>query len=77
MYFHYQSFFDLFEIIEEIFHSKELAVHLRKVYPNESGSLDCFAFVRWYVDNVVYLESSEEEDRLVVQGYKVILIDLQ
>ena len=25
---------------------------MRKVYSNESGSLDRFAFVRWYVDLV-------------------------
>ena len=31
-------------------HSEELAGHLRKLYPNVSGGLDLFAFVRCYVD---------------------------
>ena len=39
--------------------------HLQKVDPNESGSLDRFDFVRWYVDREVYLDSAEEAERLV------------
>ena len=42
-----------------------MVVHLQKVDPNESGSLDCFAFMKWYVDNEVSLELSEEAGRLV------------
>ena len=38
---------------------------LRKVDPNESGSLDRFDFVRWYVDKEISLEYAEEADRLV------------
>ena len=50
---------------------------LRKVDPNESGSLDRFAFLRWYVDKVVSLDSAEEAERLVGWGCKVSLTDLQ
>ena len=39
--------------------------HLRKLYPNESVSLDRFAFVRWYVDEEVSLDSVEEANVLV------------
>ena len=67
---------DLIETPVEDFHSKELEGHLKKIDPNESVSLDCFAFVRWYVDKEVYLESADEADRLVGWGFKVILMDL-
>ena len=43
------NFVDLIETIWEVFHNEELAGHLQKVDPNESGSLDLFAFVSWYV----------------------------
>ena len=46
-------------------HSEELTGYLRKVDPNESGSLDCFAFVRYYVDKKVSMYSTEELERLV------------
>ena len=46
------KFVDLIETLGEGFHGEELAGQLRKVDPNESGSLDRFAFVRWYVDLV-------------------------
>ena len=59
------KFVDLIGTLCEIFYSEELAGHLRKVDPNESGSLDRFAFVRWYVDNEVSLESSEEAENFV------------
>ena len=52
-------------------------VHLRKVDPNESGSLECFAFVGWYVDEEVSLYYVEEEERLVGWIFKVILMHLQ
>ena len=54
-----------------------LAGHLRKVYPNESESLDCFASVRWYVDKKVSLDSVEEAQCLVGCYCKVILMGLQ
>ena len=38
---------------------------MRKVDPNESGSLDRFDFVRWYVDGKVSLESAEESECFV------------
>ena len=47
------KFFDLIETLGESFHSEELAGHLWKVDPKESGSLDRFAFLRWYVDKDV------------------------
>ena len=37
------------EKIGEDFQREELTGNLRKVDPNESGSLDRFSFVRWYV----------------------------
>ena len=41
------------DLIEELgvgwgVHTKELAGHLRKLYPNESGSLDRLSFVRCF-----------------------------
>ena len=44
----------------EIFCSEELTGHLRKVDPNESGSLGRFDFLMWYVGEEVSLESTEE-----------------
>ena len=41
------------------FHSKWMAGHMRKLDPNESGSLDHFTFVMWYVDKKVSLESPD------------------
>ena len=51
--------------------------HLRKLDPNESVSLDRFAFVRWYVGKEVSMVSVEEAERLVGWGCKIRLIDLQ
>ena len=39
------KFVDSIETLVEGFHSEDLAVHLRKLDPNESGILDSFAFV--------------------------------
>ena len=39
-------FFDLIETLGEGFHSEYLEDHMHKVEPNESVSLDRFAFVR-------------------------------
>ena len=50
--------------------------HQRKVDSNESGSLERFSFVRWYVDEEISLESTEEAYCLVGWGCKVILMDL-
>ena len=41
------------------------------------GHLEFFAFVRWYVDEEVSLDSSQEAERLVGLGCKVRLMDLQ
>ena len=48
-----------------------------KVDPNEIGGLDRFAFVRWYVDKEISLDSAEEVEQLVGWDCKVSLIDLQ
>ena len=58
-------------------YSEDLKVKLRKVDPNESGILDRFAFVRWYVDEEVSLEYVEEAEILVGWGCKVSLMDIQ
>ena len=50
---------------------------MQKVDPNECGSLDRFAFLRWYVDDEVSLDSAYKAERLVGWGCMVILIDLQ
>ena len=71
------KFVELVETLGEGFHSEELAGHLWKVDPNESGSLDRFAFVRWYVDEEVSLDSAEEAKKLVGWSCKFSLIDLQ
>ena len=55
---------------------KELVGKLCKVDPNESDSLDRFAFVRWYVDREISLDSAEEAERFVGWGCKFILMDL-
>ena len=54
-----------------------MEVQLQKVDPNGSGSLDHFAFLRWYVDDKVSLKSTEEAEHLVGWGCKVSLVDLQ
>ena len=49
----------------DAFHSEDMADFLQKVDPNESVSLDRFAFMRWYVENEASLDSSEESESLV------------
>ena len=71
------KFIDLIETLGRGFHSEELAGHLQKLYPNESGSLDHFAFVRWYLDEEVSLDCAEEAECLVGWACKVSLVDLQ
>ena len=41
-----------------------MVVHLWKVDPNKSVSLDLFYYVRWYVDKEVYIHSAEEAEFL-------------
>ena len=48
--------------------SEDLEGHMRKLDPNKSGSLDRFVLVRWYVDEEVYLDSTEETECLVGWG---------
>ena len=43
--------FDFIETLWGSFHSEDLVVHLNKLYPNESVSMDQFYFLRWYVDD--------------------------
>ena len=67
-------------LIEKVgvgFHSEDLAGHLQKVDLNESGSLDRFDFMRWYVVEEASMESADEAERLVGWGCKTILIYLQ
>ena len=52
------NFVDLIETLGEVFNSEDLEGHLRQVESNIIGSLDCFPFVRWYVDDEVFLESA-------------------
>ena len=67
---------DLIVTLWEGFHSEEVAGHLQKLDPDESVSLEHFAFVGWYVDKYVSLESAEEAEHLVVWVCKVRLVDL-
>ena len=62
-------FVDLIETLGYGFRSKDLAVHLIKLDPNESVSLDRFAFVRWYVGEEVSLDSVEEAERFLGCGF--------
>ena len=52
------KFVDLIETLGEGFHIENLAGHLWKVDPNESGSLEHFDFLMWYVDEKVSLDST-------------------
>ena len=56
--------------------SEELVVHLTELDPNKSGSWDRFDFLRWYVEEEVFMDSAEEAESLVGWGYKVRLMDL-
>ena len=71
------KFFDLIETLGEDFYSEDLSGHMRKVDPNESGSLECLTVVRWYVLKEVSMESAEEAESLVGWGCKVILMDIK
>ena len=44
-------------MIVEGLNSEDLEGNLWKVDPNESGSLEHFDFLRWYVDEEVSLDS--------------------
>ena len=61
----------------DVFNGKYMVVNMWKVDPNESGSLDCFACVRWYVDEEVYLDSVEEAECFVGWGCNIGLMNLQ
>ena len=65
MSFHCQRKSELIETLGEGLRSEDLAGCLRIVNPNESGSLNRFAFVGWCVDEEVSLDSAEEVERLV------------
>ena len=62
------KFVALIEKIGKGFHSEELAGNIRKVDPNKSGSLERFAFVRWYV-----LHSGTES----VEHIRIIITSVQ
>ena len=50
---------------------------MRKVDPNESGSLDHFTSVRWYVDEEVSMDYSEEAELFLGWDCRVSMLDLQ
>ena len=64
-------------MLREGFNSEDLEGHIWKVDPNESGGLGRFAFVSWYVNKEVSLESAEEAEHLISWGWKVSLLDIQ
>ena len=45
-------------------HGEELTGQLRKVDPNEGGSLDHFPFLGWYVDLVEVPDGDKLEDEV-------------
>ena len=51
--------------------------HLQKVDPDKSGSFDRFAFLWWYVDKEISLDSSDKAKRFVGWVLKVNLMGLQ
>ena len=63
-------------ILGEVFHSDDMAGHLWKVELDESGSLDHFSFVGWYVYKEISLESAEETENLVGCRCKVSMVDI-
>ena len=67
----------MIETLWEVFHSEELACNLQKLNPYESGIMERFAFVSWYVDEEVSMESAGDAEWLVGWGRKVSLMDLQ
>ena len=71
------KFVDLIKTLGEVFHGDELAGNLQKVYPNESGSLDPFDFLRLYADIEVSLDSVEEAEIFVSWVCKITLLNLQ
>ena len=73
----FSNFVDFIETLGEGFYSEYLEVHLHKVGPNESGSLDRFTFVRWYVDGEVSLDSAEEAELWLGWDCNVRKPDLQ
>ena len=50
---------------------------MRKLDPNESGSLDHFTSVRWYMDEEVSMDYSEEAELMVGWDCRVSMLDLQ
>ena len=73
----FSKFVDSIETLGWGFYSENLEVNLQKLDPSGSVSLECFDYVRWYVDKDVSLYSTKEEDSLVIWGWKVILMDFQ
>ena len=73
----FSKFVGFIKTLEDCFHSENLVDQLRKLDPNESGSLERFDFVGWYVYKEVALESAEEAENLVGWGCNFILMDIQ
>ena len=62
------KFGDLIEIIGVGFHGEELAGQLRKVDPNESGSLDHFSFVMCYVELFEVSDRNKLEEEVSLES---------
>ena len=54
----------MIETLGEGFHVEDMTGQLRKVDPNGSGSFDCLAFVRWYVDLFEVLDGDKLDEEV-------------
>ena len=62
------KFGDLIEIIGVGFHGEDLTGQLRKVVPNESGSLDHFSFVMCYVELFEVPDGNKSEEEVSLES---------
>ena len=62
------KFVDLIEIIGVGFHGEDLAGQLRKVDPNESGSLDYFSFVMCSVELFEVPDGNKLEEEISLES---------
>ena len=58
----------MIETLGEGFHGENLVVRLWKVDPSESGSLDRFAFLRWYVELVEDTDIDKLEEEVSIES---------
>ena len=71
------KFSGLIETLGGGFHSEDMADRMQREDPNESVSLDRFAFVRWYMDEEVSVDSAEEAELFLGWYCKFIMLGLQ